>query len=626
MRVLGGRLTIEPEDQPADRPEDRPEDQPEDSAEVGRLRRRLDRERRARLEAESIAERATTELFEMVLALRRSKAVIDETPDLVAIADLDGRVSYLNRAFEEMLGLAAEDTVDGGDAEVNLWHLFDEHSQTVLFGDVLPVLERKGLWHGEMSILRPNSTVIPVSQVLIAHRQDDGRLESVSSISRDITERLEMAARLTQQALHDPLTGLPNRLLITDRLEQALGRSIRGGGLVGVVYLDLDRFKLINDGLGHGAGDELLRAVARRIERSVRSSDTVGRLGGDEFIVVYDGLQEESEIVTLVRRIEAALGQPCPLGDEEVFIGASVGISIGDGTEGSEELIRRADEAMYEAKRAGRGRYEVFREGLRAQAVQRLQTENDLHRAVEAGELCLHYQPVIELATRRIVGVEALIRWDHPTRGLLAPDSFISVAEDNGLIGPIGRWVITEACRQEAIWRAAHPGLIDFHIAVNLSAHQLNHPGLSTLVADALGATGAAPQSIAFELTESILMDAEGPTLVELRKIKDLGCEIGTDDFGIGYSSLSYLKRFPVDFFKIDRSFVAGLGEARVDEAIVDALLCLGRGLNLRVIAEGVETTQQLGRLDALGCLFAQGYLFARPQPPEDLGDLTRAL
>ena len=586
-----------------------------EAAEVGRLQRRLERERRARLEAETIAERATTELFEMVRALRRSKAVLDETPDLVAIADLEGRVSYLNRAFQEMLGI-----VPGDVEEINLWELLDAPGQAMLFTDVLPALDEKSLWHGELTIMRPNGTAIPVSQVLVAHRHGDGRLESVSSISRDITERLEMAARLTQQALHDPLTGLPNRLLIIDRLEQALGRSGRGLGLVGVLYLDLDRFKLINDGLGHAAGDELLRVVARRVEGAVRSSDTVGRLGGDEFVAVCDGLQTEAELMALVQRIDTALAQPCLLGEEEVFVGASVGVAIGDGTEGSEELIRRADEAMYQAKRSGRGRYEVFREGLRAQAAERLQTERDLHRALDAGELRLHYQPVIELATGRIAGVEALIRWEHPVRGLLGPDDFIDLAEDNGLITPIGIWVINEACRQAARWRNAEPEKLSaFSVAINLSAHQLKHSGLSAVVDDALRSTGITPSSIAFELTESTLMDAEGPTLAELRKLKELGVEIGTDDFGIGYSSLTYLKRFPVDFFKVDRSFVAGLGREREDEAIVDALVCLGRGLGLRVIAEGVENSEQLGRLEALGCKFAQGFFFARPQPPESL-------
>ncbi len=423
--------------------------------------------------------------------------------------------------------------------------------------------------------------------------------------------------RLAQQALHDPLTGLPNRLLLLDRLERALTRAARANTMVGALFLDLDRFKLVNDALGHAAGDELLRVVANRVTSVLRVSDTLGRLGGDEFLVVCEPIEGETDALALAGRIEAALAEPCQLGNDEVFASASIGIAVSLGTTDAEELIRRADEAMYRAKHTGKGRYEVFRVGLRAKASERIQTENDLHRALAAEELCLYYQPIVELPSERIVGVEALLRWNHPARGLVFPAEFIPLAEESGLIVPIGTWVITEACRQAACWAQEHPERADWRMSVNLSAHQFARPGLTDIVAGALAATGASAESVVFEITESLLMDA--PSLTELHALKELGVGLGTDDFGIGYSSLTYLKRFPVDFFKIDRSFVAGLGRDPGDTAITDALLCLGRGLGLQVIAEGVETVEQFRHLCDLGCGFAQGYYFCRPQPPESV-------
>jgi diguanylate cyclase (GGDEF)-like protein/PAS domain S-box-containing protein len=433
-------------------------------------------------------------------------------------------------------------------------------------------------------------------------------------------ERKAFEERLAHQSMHDPLTGLPNRLLFLDRLSLAIARCRRMHREVAVLFIDLDRFKNVNDSVGHDAGDELLVAVARRLESVLRPGDTVARFGGDEFTILCDDLTtatSRDRAIEIAHRLLEAVAQPFVVGGSQTFVSASVGIALATGEERPEELLRDADAAMYHAKESGRGRAEVFDETMRARAVVRHATENDLHRALEHGELRLFFQPVISLHDAQCVGAEALVRWQHPERGLMVPDEFVPLAEETGLVVELGRWVLEAAAEEAARWQYehAHP----FVVSVNLSARQLAQPGLAERLADVVERSGVDPQNLCLEITESVLMEDAEAVISVVERVRALGIRLSIDDFGTGYSSLGYLKRFPVDAVKIDRSFVNGLGADRGDSAIVSAVIGLAHALDLQVVAEGVETEHQLAELVALGCDEAQGYYFAPPQPVQDL-------
>lgn len=418
------------------------------------------------------------------------------------------------------------------------------------------------------------------------------------------------------QATHDPLTGLPNRTLVLDRLEQALARLGRSGAPVSVLFVDLDRFKVVNDSLGHIAGDEALVHLAERLRAAVRQPDTVGRLAGDEFVVVCEDT-DAREALAVADRVARARAEPLPLEAGETVVTASIGIAHGEPGTGAEEMLRDSDVAMYRAKERGRSRIEIFDAAMRHRMLDRLEMERALRAAMHNGELCLHYQPIVCLDDGRVVAAEALLRWYHPARGMVGPAEFIPVAEESGLILPLGRWVLGQACTQLAVWRAAgRPGL---RVTVNLSARQFGDPDLVGVVAGALRASGLPGEALWLEITESVLMEEAEATAETLRALKALGVHLSVDDFGTGYSSLSYLKRFPVDALKIDRSFVDGLASDPEDEAIVTAVISLAQALNLEVVAEGVEEPAQLRKLHRLGCDAVQGYLFGPPRPPEHL-------
>jgi diguanylate cyclase (GGDEF)-like protein len=452
---------------------------------------------------------------------------------------------------------------------------------------------------------------------------DDGSLRTLTIASAQLgqfLERKRAEQALAYQALHDPLTGLPNRALFLDRLQISLANSRRRRGAVAVLFLDIDNFKVINDSLGHRAGDELLSMVATRITAALRPGDTVARFGGDEFVVLAEQISGVQDAVVIAERISSTFNEPFSLELGENFVSASIGIALsGSSSEEAEDLIRGADSAMYRAKDRGRGQYEVFDELMHARMLGRLRTEKDLREALRRDELTLFYQPVVKLPDGNVVGVEALLRWNHPERGLLEPAEFVPLAEDNGLILPIGRWVLLEACRQAARWRQARPGMPPISVSVNVSAMQACHGSLDRVVAEVLRETGADAHMLKLELTESVLLEETEGLHETLRNLEARGVRLVLDDFGTGYSALGYLHRFPIQGLKIDRSFVEGIESDRKRTAIAQAVIDIARALDIEVVGEGIECSRQAELLFELGCNFAQGFHFAAPAPAEQI-------
>jgi diguanylate cyclase (GGDEF)-like protein/PAS domain S-box-containing protein len=441
---------------------------------------------------------------------------------------------------------------------------------------------------------------------------EQGAFRGYRGVGSDITERTQAEKRVEFLAYHDALTGLPNRLLMQDRCEQAIAQAGRTGTKVALLFLDLDNFKTINDSLGHEAGDALLKEVARRLQTCVRDTDTISRQGGDEFLIALRDLPDVDTAANIVAKLIERIQEPLHLDSQEVSTSVSVGIALfpEDGHD-FETLRRKADLAMYRAKEAGRNTCRFFDETMNVEAAEHLLLRNGLYHALERGELTLHYQPQVDLGTRAIVGVEALLRWRHPELGMVSPARFIPVAEESGLIVPIGEWVLHEACRQSVAWQQA--GLPALVVAVNLSALQFKRGDVEQAVQRALDASGLAPQLLELELTESILIQNVEGVLASVKRLKQIGVQIAIDDFGTGYSSLSYLKRLDIDKLKIDQSFVRDLAVDPDDAAIVKAIIQLAHSLNLRTVAEGVETEQIREELSAFQCDEAQGYLFSRP-------------
>jgi diguanylate cyclase (GGDEF)-like protein len=445
---------------------------------------------------------------------------------------------------------------------------------------------------------------------------ENGRLgDSLSQLTR-------LKEELRHQAFHDQLTSLPNRTLFTERVAYALERQDRAKQSLAVLFLDLDDFKTINDSLGHPAGDEVLVTVAERLRRCIRPSDTVARLGGDEFGILLDDMSGPSDALLAAERIIQALNTPAYLDGREVSIRASVGITLDTHGEKADTLLRNADVAMYTAKRRGKGRYQVFESSMHVEMVERLEMTAHLARAVEQHEFTLEYQPIVNLESRAIEGIEALVRWRHPTRGLLPPSEFIPLAEDTGLIVPLGWAILQEACLRAAGWQV--PGHPPLAVSVNLSPKQLADPNLVTEVGRALADSGLDPACLILEMTEDVLMHETDDILLTLREVKGLGVRLAIDDFGTGYSSLSYLERFPVDMLKIAKTFVDQLGNGEPRSPLVEAVIGLGEALGLRTVAEGIETAQQLDRLRGLRCEQGQGFLFARPLDERAMDTLLR--
>lgn len=544
-------------------------------------------------------------------------AILESTPDLVAILDPSGSLRYLNGAGRRLLGLQPEENVEG----YGLQDMFPEPMAQQLSVDVIPAVHREGSWTGETNLRVAGVGEMPVSQVVLAHHDAQGGVEYLSTIARDISERKHFESELQHQATHDSLTDLPNRYFLIDRFRSVLSHARRHGSCAAVLFLDLDNFKRVNDSLGHAAGDGLLTQVARRLRKCLRPNDTVARHGGDEFTIVIGDLIHPENTLVVLKKLRAEFERPVVVGSQEIYVTFSTGIALypHDG-EQVEDLLRHADAAMYQAKSSGSNQYRFYAPAMNARGHELLNLEADLRHAQEHDEFLLHYQPQVDLHTGRTVGVEGLIRWQHPTRGLVSPVDFIPLLENSGLIIPVGEWVLRKACVLHRIWRNA--GLHGYRISINVSAAQFCDGDLLNKVRRALLEEDMPAQSLELEITENIVMQDPEGAAETLQALHALGVRTAIDDFGTGYSSLAYLKRFPLDVLKIDRTFVRDLERDSGDAAIVEASISLAQKLGLEVIAEGVETVEQLEFLRDRGCDLIQGYCLSRPVPKAELMDL----
>ncbi len=547
-------------------------------------------------------------------AVERFELISKATNDVVWDGALQANRVWWNDAYYVQFGYSREETKPGPESWTDHIHPEDLHAA---HETIRGVIDGGGTtWQSEYRFRRRDGDYVTVMDRGFVVRDPFGEAVRMLGAMVDITERKRAEEKLAQLAQFDALTGLPNRALFRDRLEQAVARARRERWLTALAFIDLDRFKEINDTLGHAAGDALLQSVAQRLRSCLREGDTVARLGGDEFTAILEDLQSANDLPLLAQKIIAALEQPVVHAGREIVDGASIGYALypEDG-EDVETLLTHADTAMYRAKSEGGSAYQRFAADMAEAARGRVTLEASLRRALERSELELHYQPIYKLGEDRLVGAEALLRWRHPERGLVPPGEFIGVAEASGLIVPIGAWVVREACQQLARWRA---GGRDLRIGINLSARQFRRAGLVETVSGALAESGVPGEALTLEITESLLMENPEGSRRMLEGLKALGPRIVIDDFGTGYSSLAYLRRFPIDAVKIDRSFVSELTSDPEDAKIVRAIIHLARDLRLAVTAEGIETTAQLEFVRAHGCDFGQGYLFGRPVPPAD--------
>jgi diguanylate cyclase (GGDEF)-like protein/PAS domain S-box-containing protein len=553
---------------------------------------------------------------------RRFRISFESAISGMCILDSDGNYLQVNRALCEMLGYSEAELLRTAPGDLTHPEDRDREIEAVL----AVIDEGSDVYTTEKRYLHRDGTTVWAQVGLRAVRDEAGELAYFLVQVNDITERNRFEAELKRGALHDPLTDLPNRRLFLDRVQGALDRLLRRPEPLTVMFVDLDRFKLVNDTFGHGVGDIVLAEAARRLQDALRSQDTVARFGGDEFTVLCERA-DEGEAARLGARIHEALALPFHHGDREFQLSASVGARVTNSPHvAAEILLQEADSALYIAKQKGGGRVELYRTGGRGDEVDQLETEHGLRRAIGAGELRLHYQPELDLAGAGIVAVEALVRWEHPERGLLGPFEFVPLAEQSGLIIELGDWVLDEACRQMAQWREAGLARESLRVAVNVSPRQLSDPSLAESVIRALERSGLDPQALCLEITENALVSESQVALANLREIHRLGVGVALDDFGVGFSSLSRIRDLPrLDVIKIDRSFIAGMGDSRPDAAVVRAALSLGRHLELIVVAEGIESPEQVRELQRLGCGVGQGFLFARPLAPEQVAELLKA-
>lgn len=544
----------------------------------------------------------------------RYRALVQNASYVSLILNTSGRITYQSPLATTLWGYPAGSLQ--GLVWLGLVHPDDVSNVGLLFSQITDCpgmnmsLEARirfadGTWHTCEVVANDLTTSPSIAGILVT--------------AHDISERKQFEEHLTRLAYHDPLSRLPNRALFLAGVKHALARTAALDKHIALLFLDLDNFKLINDSLGHPVGDQLLVAVAERLQISVRPSDTVARLGGDEFTILVEDLVDVAHAVHVAERILDQLRAPFLIDGNKVFTAASIGIALSSFSHTADELLRNADLAMYQAKTSGKASYAVFDHSLGERVRDRLLLENDLRRALELGQMRVYYQPVVDLARNTISEVEALARWVHPERGIIAPAEFVPIAEESGLILPIGQWILEEACRQAVTWHTQYPSDPPLIMSVNLSPRQFQEAHVVEMVAQALETTGLPPANLKLEITEGMMMQDSSVTATVLRELKLLGVELAIDDFGTGYCSLNYLKRFPVDTLKIDRSFINGLGQNAEDTAIVRAVIAFAKALNLSVTGEGVETADQVAELNALDCERGQGFFFGRPQPCEEL-------
>jgi len=570
---------------------------------LARLAPAIERERREALER---TQRRAAE--ERVRILSRA---VEQSPVSVVITDREGMIEYVNPKFTEATGFSAEEAIgrellftrlpeSGHDAWASLWTTVGEGME----------------WRGEFCSRRRDGQVIWEYVTVSPLKDDHGAVGHYIAVKEDITTRRSYEEQLLRQANFDDLTGLPNRVLVLDRLEQAMALAHREGELSAVLYIDLDRFKTVNDTQGHSAGDRLLIEAAARLTACVREGDTLARMGGDEFLLILPGLAESDLAQMVAEHVKELFLQPFIVDGQEHFITASIGVTLfpADGQD-PQVLLRNADLAMYKAKEQGGNGYHFFTPEINQRMRQRLAIEKDLRGAMIRQEMEAHFQPVIDLAAERVIAVEALMRWRKPD-GMVMPSLFIPVAEEMGLIRPLGEWILNRACREVMQTLTVVP---DLRLAVNVSPRQLQAPGFGGLVRQALEHSGLPPHRLELEITESVLMDEDPETAQNLKNLCDLGVRLSIDDFGTGYSSLGYLQRYPFDTLKIDRSFIASALENRSSARLVETIIAMAHSLRLEVIAEGVETPEQLAFLKERDCDLVQGYLFSRPLPATEL-------
>jgi diguanylate cyclase (GGDEF)-like protein/PAS domain S-box-containing protein len=554
----------------------------------------------------------------------RAEVTLNSIGDAVLSTNIKGNVTYLNAVAEAMTGWTRAEAM--GRPLTEVFNIIDgttrERSDNPMS---LAVRENKTVsLTANCILIRRDGYESPIEDSAAPIHDRGGNISGAVIVFHDVSAARQMSLQLSHLAQHDSLTDLPNRMLLNDRLQQAITMAKRHGYRIAVLFMDLDRFKHINDSLGHVVGDQLLQAVALRLERCVRESDTVGRQGGDEFVVVLSELEAAENAGISAAKLLAALTLPYHIGPHDISVPVSIGVSIyPDDGDNAETLISNADTAMYHAKENGRNNYQFFKQEMNIRASERQFIEGGLRGALERKEFSLHYQPKIDLGTGAVTGVEALLRWKHPERGFIPPAQFIPIAEDTGLILPIGQWVLREACRQSRAWLDS--GFAPVPMAVNISAVEFRSKDFVDSVRAILKESRLDPQCLELELTESVLMKHAESTVSMLKALKEIGVQLTVDDFGTGYSSLSYLRQFPVDSLKVDQSFVHEISSHKDDAAIVSAVISMGNSLKKRVIAEGVETREQLDFLTAEGCEEAQGYYFNRPMVADQFAKLLEA-